>query len=131
MLREKTSRRAFELWQSADRPEGRVLEFWLRAEQPGTCWGSCGAGVVHDVQERRSAADVANCAADAAIEAQARGRLESAVPFPADSWSAQSLPLANAQGMNRDNGGGAQQQPMQHSQSPASERGSMDKEQGP
>jgi Protein of unknown function (DUF2934) len=31
-LRDETHRRAHELWQEAGRPEGRDLEFWLRAE---------------------------------------------------------------------------------------------------
>ncbi|MCK1719914.1 DUF2934 domain-containing protein [Bradyrhizobium sp. 141] len=32
-LHEEIRRRAFGLWQEAGRPEGRDLEFWLRAEQ--------------------------------------------------------------------------------------------------
>jgi Protein of unknown function (DUF2934) len=42
--REATGRRAFELWHKAGRPEGRDLEFWLRAEgeQPGSCRTSTG-----------------------------------------------------------------------------------------
>ncbi|MGY8684068.1 DUF2934 domain-containing protein [Bradyrhizobium sp. UFLA05-153] len=31
--REQISRRAHELWQDAGRPQGRDLEFWLRAER--------------------------------------------------------------------------------------------------
>ncbi|WP_349253710.1 DUF2934 domain-containing protein [Bradyrhizobium sp. CB82] len=32
ILREETRKRAFELWHETGRPEGRDLEFWLRAE---------------------------------------------------------------------------------------------------
>jgi hypothetical protein len=34
--REETCRRAFVLWLEASRPEGRELEFWLRAEREWT-----------------------------------------------------------------------------------------------
>jgi hypothetical protein len=32
-LEEETRRRAHQLWEAAGRPEGRDLEFWLRAER--------------------------------------------------------------------------------------------------
>ncbi|WP_166096493.1 DUF2934 domain-containing protein [Bradyrhizobium barranii] len=32
-LVEETRRRAYKLWENAGRPEGRDLEFWLRAER--------------------------------------------------------------------------------------------------
>jgi hypothetical protein len=65
-LRQAIRERAFALWEADDRPEGRELEYWLRAEQelapslsdageedplaglddlpPGTVTGSGGAG---------------------------------------------------------------------------------------
>ncbi|MGL3109182.1 DUF2934 domain-containing protein [Bradyrhizobium sp. BR 1432] len=33
ILEEETRRRAHELWENEGRPEGRDLEFWLRAER--------------------------------------------------------------------------------------------------
>jgi hypothetical protein len=32
-LLQRIRERAFELWESDDRPEGREMEYWLRAEQ--------------------------------------------------------------------------------------------------
>lgn len=32
-LHRRIERRAFALWEDADRPDGRELEFWLQAEQ--------------------------------------------------------------------------------------------------
>jgi hypothetical protein len=32
-LQQRIRERAFELWEADDRPEGREMEYWLRAEQ--------------------------------------------------------------------------------------------------
>jgi hypothetical protein len=75
--RGKTSRRAYALWQDAGRPEGRDLEFWLRAERE---W----------LGESRTPRD-------AATPIWNRSRADDLNPragFPADCRSARPLPLS-------------------------------------
>ncbi len=45
-LYERVERRAFELWEQDGRPEGRALDYWLRAEAEivGTHSGASGDG---------------------------------------------------------------------------------------
>jgi Protein of unknown function (DUF2934) len=75
--REATGRRAFELWHEAGRPEGRDLEFWLRAEgeQPGSCRTSTGTS-------------------PAAWNREQADDLNPRTSFPADSWPARTPPLS-------------------------------------
>jgi hypothetical protein len=75
--RGKTSRRAYALWQEAGRPEGRDLEFWLRAESEWSGESRTSTDAAAPVWNRSRAAD-----------------LNPRAGFPADCRPARSLPLS-------------------------------------
>jgi hypothetical protein len=75
--RGKTSRRAYALWQEAGRPEGRDLEFWLRAESEWSGESRTSTDAAAPVWNRSRAAD-----------------LNPRAGFPADCRPARPLPLS-------------------------------------
>ncbi|MDI3567444.1 DUF2934 domain-containing protein [Bradyrhizobium sp. Arg816] len=97
-LREQTSHRAFELWRESGRPDGRDLEFWLRAEseQAGKSGASCEPNGINET--RAEGPERCVLRDQNAVETiRNRGRADGLnwrSSFPADRWPALPLPLS-------------------------------------